>query len=108
MLRKYGFDVLEAKHGEDALILWETEALRVDVVLTDVVMPLMGGVDLVRALRRTSPHLRVVFMSGYTQGTLELSSIDEHATRFLPKPFTADQLVGTLRELLNGDEPSPR
>ncbi|HMC55471.1 MAG TPA: PAS domain S-box protein [Gemmatimonadaceae bacterium] len=108
MLRKYGFDVLEAKHGEDALILWETEALRVDVVLTDVVMPLMGGVDLVRALRRTSPHLRVVFMSGYTQGTLELSSMDEHATRFLPKPFTADQLVGTLRELLNGDEPSPR
>jgi len=106
MLRKYGFDVLEAKHGEDALILWEREALRVDVVLTDVVMPLMGGVDLVRALRHKSPHLRVVFMSGYTQGTLELSSMDENATRFLPKPFTADQLVGTLRELLNGDEPS--
>jgi hypothetical protein len=39
-------------------------------------------------------------MSGYTQGTLELSSMDEAATRFLPKPFTADQLVGTLRELI--------
>jgi PAS domain S-box-containing protein len=107
MLRKYGFDVLEAKHGEDALILWEREALRVDVVLTDVVMPLMGGVDLVRALRAKSPRLRVVFMSGYTQGTLELSSMDESATRFLPKPFTADQLVGTLRELLRGDVRPP-
>jgi len=103
MLRKYGFDVLEAKHGEDALILWEREAPRVDVVLTDVVMPLMGGVDLVRTLRSKAPHLRVVFMSGYTQGTLELSSMDENATRFLPKPFTADQLVGTLRELLTSD-----
>jgi PAS domain S-box-containing protein len=103
MLRKYGFEVLEAKHGEDALLLWQREATRVDVVLTDVVMPLMGGVDLVRALRARSPHLRVVFMSGYTQGTLELSTMDETATRFLPKPFTADQLIGTLRELLNGE-----
>jgi len=103
MLRKYGFDVLEAKHGEDALLLWEREGPRVDVVLTDVVMPLMGGADLVRALRRAAPDLRVVFMSGYTQGTLEISSVDEAATRFLPKPFTSDQLVRTLRELIGGE-----
>ena len=51
-------------------------------------------------MRERKRDLRVVFMSGYTQGTLELSSMDEAATRFLPKPFTADQLVGTLRELI--------
>ncbi|HJQ20907.1 MAG TPA: hypothetical protein VJ867_11205, partial [Gemmatimonadaceae bacterium] len=56
--------------------------------------------DLVRTLRQKSPGLRVVFMSGYTQGTLEMSSMDESATRFLPKPFTGDQLVGTLADLL--------
>jgi two-component system cell cycle sensor histidine kinase/response regulator CckA len=100
MLRKYGFTVLEAKNGQDALLLWETQADQVDVVLTDVVMPTMGGAELARTLRGKRPELRVVFMSGYTQGTLELSSMDEAATRFLPKPFTTDQLVGTLRDLL--------
>jgi two-component system cell cycle sensor histidine kinase/response regulator CckA len=100
MLRKYGFNVIEAKHGQDALLLWEREGKSVDVVLTDVVMPAMGGAELARTLRETNPRLRVVFMSGYTQGTLELSSMDEAATRFLPKPFTADQLIGTLRDLI--------
>ena len=100
MLRKFGFNVIEAKHGEDALLLWDREAAGIDVVLTDVVMPVMGGAELAKALRARKRDLRVVFMSGYTQGTLELSSMDEAATRFLPKPFTADQLVGTLRELI--------
>ena len=100
MLRKFGFTVIEAKHGQDALVMWEQQGKSVDVVLTDVVMPIMGGAELARVLRERRPDLRVVFMSGYTQGTLELSSMDEAATRFLPKPFTADQLVGTLRELI--------
>ena len=100
MLKKYGFTVIEAKNGQDALMIWEQHADEIDLVLTDVVMPTLGGAQLVEALRVRRPSLRVVFMSGYTQGTLELSSLDEGATRFLPKPFTADQLIGTLRELL--------
>jgi two-component system cell cycle sensor histidine kinase/response regulator CckA len=100
MLRKFGFTVVEAKNGQDAMLLWEREGAAVDVMLTDVVMPAMGGAELARSLREKRPDLRVVFMSGYTQGTLELSSMDETATRFLPKPFTADQLVRTLRELI--------
>jgi PAS domain S-box-containing protein len=102
MLRKYGFTVIEAKNGQDALLLWDRHADEIDLVLTDVVMPAMGGAELARVLRAQRPSLRVVFMSGYTQGTLELSTMDEEATRFLPKPFTADQLVGALRDLLPG------
>ncbi|HET9454148.1 MAG TPA: response regulator, partial [Gemmatimonadaceae bacterium] len=104
MLRKYGFTVIEAKNGQDALMQWDREQSAVDVVLTDVVMPSMGGAELARELRRRRPNLKVVFMSGYTQGTLELSSLDESASRFLPKPFTTDQLIGTLRELLESRE----
>ncbi|MEX2155014.1 MAG: PAS domain S-box protein [Gemmatimonadaceae bacterium] len=100
MLRKFGFTVIEAKNGQEALLQWDREGPTVDVVLTDVVMPTMGGAELARSLREKRPELCVVFMSGYTQGTLELSTMDEAATRFLPKPFTADQLVGTLRELV--------
>jgi len=100
MLRKFGFVVIEARDGEEALRLWERDSGAVDVVLTDVVMPTMGGAELARELRGRSPSLPVVFMSGYTQGTLEPSVMDDAATRFLPKPFTANQLVGTLRELI--------
>jgi len=100
MLRKYGFVVVEAKNGQDALMHWERQQSTIDIVLTDVVMPAMGGAELARTLRASRPALKVVFMSGYTQGTLELSSLDESATRFLPKPFTTDQLIGTLSELL--------
>jgi two-component system cell cycle sensor histidine kinase/response regulator CckA len=100
MLRKFGFTVLEAREGEEALRLFERDGNRVDVVLTDVVMPAMGGAELVRALRERHRDIRVVFMSGYTQGTLEPSAMDDGATRFLPKPFTGDQLFGALKELL--------
>ncbi len=100
MLKKFGFGVVEAKNGEEALRLWEESGGGIDVVLTDVVMPMMGGAALVKALRSRHPDLRVVFMSGYTQGALEPASVDEACTRFLPKPFTTDQLVRTLRELL--------
>jgi two-component system cell cycle sensor histidine kinase/response regulator CckA len=101
MLRKFGFDVLEARNGQDALAMWDRDCAAVDVVLTDVVMPALGGTELVKALRQKRRDLRVVFMSGYTQGALEFSS-DDASTRFLPKPFTADQLVATLRELVGG------
>ena len=100
MLRKYGYEVIEAANGQLALDLWDAKADSVDLVLTDVVMPAMGGAELVRHLRERRAGLKVVFMSGYTQGTLELASMDQRATRFLPKPFTADQLVGALKELL--------
>ena len=100
MLRKYGFAVIEAISGPEALRLWGEHAHGIDVVLTDVVMPSMGGADLVRSLRQTRPDLKVIFMSGYTQGTLEIAEAEESATRFLPKPFSSDQLVGALRELL--------
>ena len=100
MLKKFGFGVVEARNGEEALERWEEAEATIDIVLTDVVMPAMGGAALVKTLRARRPSLRVVFMSGYTQGALEPAAVDEACTRFLPKPFTADQLVRTLRELV--------
>ena len=100
MLGRHGFTVVEAANGVDAMDLWERQAESIDIVLTDVVMPSMSGADMVRALRQRHPGLRVVFMSGYTQGALDLSEIDESTTRFLNKPFTYDQLLATLQALL--------
>jgi two-component system cell cycle sensor histidine kinase/response regulator CckA len=100
MLRKFGFTVIEARDGEEAIKVWQREGQSVDVVLTDVVMPTLGGAELAKVLRQRTPDLRVVFMSGYTQGTLEPSTMEHGSTRFLPKPFTSEQLVTTLRELI--------
>jgi PAS domain S-box-containing protein len=100
MLTRGGFTVLEATNGAEAVELWDRDADTIDVVLTDVVMPAMGGADMVRTLRKRRPGVRVVFMSGYTQGSLEISDEDQGATRFLAKPFSADQLIGTLKHLL--------
>jgi PAS domain S-box-containing protein len=100
MLRKFGFNVVEARNGQEALKAWNGDNDTIDVVLTDVVMPAMGGVELAQRLRDDQPDVKVVFMSGYTQGTLEPEAMDGDATRFLPKPFTAEQLVGTLSALI--------
>jgi two-component system cell cycle sensor histidine kinase/response regulator CckA len=100
MLVRSGFAVLEATNGSEAVAVWDTSAEAIDVVLTDVVMPTMGGADMVKELRKRRPGVRVIFMSGYTQGTLNASEMDQEATRFLPKPFTANQLVDTVKELL--------
>ena len=100
MLGRHGFTVVEAANGVDAMDLFERQGDTIDIVLTDVVMPGMGGADLVRGLRQKHPGLRVLFMSGYTQGALDLSEIDESTTRFLNKPFTYDQLLATLQALL--------
>jgi two-component system cell cycle sensor histidine kinase/response regulator CckA len=99
MLRKFGFGVVESKNGAEALAAWN-DAGTIDVVLTDVVMPMMGGVELAKRLRERHPGLRIVFMSGYTQGTLDPAAMEGDATRFLPKPFTAEQLIGTLSALI--------
>jgi two-component system cell cycle sensor histidine kinase/response regulator CckA len=60
----------------------------------------MDGTDMVRALRKRRPGIRVIFMSGYTHGGLEIPEADKQSTRFLAKPFSAEQLVGALVELL--------
>jgi len=100
MLIRSGFMVVEATNGAEAIAYWDRCADTIDVVLTDVVMPSMDGTDMVRALRKRRPGIRVIFMSGYTHGGLEIPEADKQSTRFLAKPFSAEQLVGALVELL--------
>lgn len=99
ILAKYGYTVLEAPGGEEALQVARDNADRIDVVLTDVRMPGLDGPSLVRKLADVLPKLRVVYMSGYTDGRLdeELPAPDR---AFLAKPFTVEQLTRTLADIL--------
>lgn len=104
ILQLKGYTVLEASNGAEALQRVDGYTGRLDVLLTDVVMPLMGGRELSRRLRGRFPDLRVVFMSGHGFDAIpELAVLDEHE-EFLAKPFT----MRTLLELLQQRAPNPR
>ena len=73
----------------------------IDLVLTDVVMPDMGGPDLIHHLDQRWPGVRVVYMSGYAEGDKIRSGMQDRDTAFLQKPFSADSLVFTVRQVLD-------
>jgi signal transduction histidine kinase/ActR/RegA family two-component response regulator len=97
-LERHGLQVLEARHGVDALLLWRRNRDDIRVVLTDVRMPEMGGHELAAALRRERPDLPVIFVSGYADhaATEVLGAFD----RFVEKPFTSEALLAALVDVL--------
>jgi two-component system, cell cycle sensor histidine kinase and response regulator CckA len=96
-----GYSVIEARNGVDALTLLNDLDFNVDLVLTDAVMPQMGGTDLVRALRIKQPALPVVIVSGYTDRELVTYGTRELNVPFLSKPFRAEDLLRTVRKALD-------
>jgi PAS domain S-box-containing protein len=97
-----GYRVLSAADGRDALKLFESSRGSVRLVITDVVMPGMGGGELARRLREIEPHLPVVFTSGYTGEDVEGRGADVPGARFIQKPFTTRSLADAVREALEG------
>jgi len=99
MLRTAGYQVLEAESGAEALRLLETDP-GIHMVVTDIVMPEMDGLALADRALAQAPHLRVVLMTGHAP---ELASRLDQGDSALPvvlKPFTAEQLVGKVRDAL--------
>jgi PAS domain S-box-containing protein len=101
LLERYGYTVMEARHGADALRMVEEGGPEVDLVLTDLVMPEMGGRELVERLRARRPTLKVLYMSGYTEKAITADGIMPPRTGFVEKPFTVEQLLRRLREILD-------
>ena len=99
MLTQCGYACIEASDGAEALRLLE-RGERVQLVLTDIVMPNMSGSDLARHLSRTQPGLRVMFMSGYADHLPDRSPA-RHPQWFLEKPFTAAMLTERIRQALD-------
>ena len=96
-----GYSVIEARNGADALATLRDLDFNVDLVLTDAVMPQMGGPDLVRALRLMQSDLPVVIVSGYTDSELVTYGTRELNVPFLPKPFRGEDLLRTVRKALD-------
>jgi CheY-like chemotaxis protein len=100
MLRAYGYTVLEAGDGMDALAVAEAHDGAIDLVLTDVVMPRMNGRQLSERLLAANPALRVLFTSGYPADTVIRSGIAEARVAFIQKPYVGDELLAAIRGTL--------
>jgi CheY-like chemotaxis protein len=101
ILSEAGYHVLEASDGAMALRIAAEQVGEIDLVLTDVEMPTLGGRGMVDELHELSPGLRVLFMSGYTDNEILRRGIQKSETDFLQKPFTADALRSAVRGVLN-------
>ena len=103
MLEESGYRVLSAASGRDALRLCTTNPEHIDLLVTDVVMPRMRGVEVARRVARIRPSLRVLFMSGYTDNSIHADVAG--SISFLQKPFTLVELLGAVRSALSSEAP---
>jgi PAS domain S-box-containing protein len=94
-----GYKVLEAENGEAGLRISEAHPEKIDILVTDVVMPGIGGRELARKLVQARPGLKVLYLSGYTEDAI-VQGTPEPGTAFLQKPFTLQRLAGKIREIL--------
>jgi len=100
-LESGGYRVLSASGGEEALQLARGEAGPVHLLLTDVVMPGLGGREVARRVLGLKPEARVLYVSGYTHDAIGKEGVQDEGSEFLPKPFTASTLLDRVRTLLD-------
>ncbi len=105
-LKKQGYDVLAATHAGDAILACETSSKSIDLMLTDVILPHIDGLELYDRLATSQPDMRVAFMSGYAENDA-IERLSRSEAVFLQKPFTPSALIEAVREALS-HPPAPR
>ena len=105
-LQRFGYRVLEAGNGQEALMVARRFESAIDLLLTDVVMPEMGGRELALVLKRERPTTRVLYTSGYPDTAGLQEEVQEAAVAYLPKPYTPEELARKVRDVLDAAAPA--
>jgi len=103
ILRRHGYHVLEAANADEAHRIALDEGARIDLLLTDVVMPGRSGKELAAVVREINPRTKVLFMSGYSADVIVHQGVIEEGVELIQKPFAADSLLARVRSVLDGD-----
>lgn len=101
IFERYGYKVLDARSGKEALRIAREYEGAIQLVLTDVVMPEMNGAELVKILVRLKPDLKFIFMSGYSENTISFHGLSNSDFDLIEKPFSTETLVGKVRKVLD-------
>lgn len=103
ILKHYGYRVLEAANGSEALALKDRFAGTIDLIISDLMMPGMSGTELVHKLQSICPHLKVMYVSGYAGESIRKDEFLTAGAHFVPKPYTPETLLKVVREVLSGN-----
>jgi two-component system, cell cycle sensor histidine kinase and response regulator CckA len=101
VLETCGYGVIEAKDGFEAIELCHQNGKEIDLLLTDVVMPLMSGRELAEKIKEMKPTIKILFTSGYTEDAVVRHGVSESEMNFIQKPFSFDELAKKVRTLLD-------
>jgi DNA-binding response OmpR family regulator len=108
VLKAYGYRVMQAPTASEALLVFEHEGDRIDLLLTDVVMPNMSGRQLAERVLKTRPDIKVLFMSGYMENVIVHHGILDEGVALIQKPFSPEELASKVRAVLGPAAPMGR
>jgi two-component system cell cycle sensor histidine kinase/response regulator CckA len=99
-LEKVGYNLLEACDGADALVIAELHPGPIDVVVTDIIMPRVDGVELLKNVVRFRPHVKSLYISGFPEPLLRENAMLPDDVNYLAKPFEIDVLIARIESLV--------
>ncbi len=101
-LKKFGYDLIEAENGKKALQVCKKDSEKpIHLLITDVIMPNMGGSELAKKLKKMKPNMKVLYISGYTDIAIVHHGVLDEGVPFLQKPFSPQVLARQVREILD-------
>jgi len=101
LLQENGYEIIEAKNGEEAALIFKENRGKVSLVLLDVIMPVKNGKEAYEEIKGLEPGIKTIFMSGYTDDIISKKGILEEGFDFISKPINPDTLMRKIREVLN-------
>ena len=100
MLERFGYRVLLASNGAEAVASYALHRREIAVVLTDMAMPIMDGPTAIVALRAIDPHVRIIGSSGLGSGSNRATAVHADVQHFVPKPYTAESILTVIARIL--------